>query len=103
MKELILFLISIALYFGAPDNYNWLFCAVCTAVFTVGAIFSLKQSVGKKQFLSFNIFFLFSYFWTSFAYPLIIYGTFRDRANIINKYINWENLSHTSALALVFI
>lgn len=91
------------MFFIAPDSYSRSFCAVCAVVFIVGVIFTLKPIEKKQQFSFFNIIFLFSYFWTSFAYPLIVYGTFRDRENIINKYIDWENMSHTSALALVFI
>jgi len=103
MKELFLLVISLALYFVAPENYNWYFCALCTLFFFIGAIFSVRSCSEKKDFFSFNIIFLFAYFWTSFAYPLFVFGTFRDRDNIINKYIDWSSLSQTTALALVFI
>ena len=103
MLEYILFVFSLILYFVAPDDYQWSFCALCCGVFLLGSFFAIKPSLKKKELLSFNVIFLFSYFWTSFAYPLLIYGTFRDRANYINEYINWDNLSHTSAVALVFI
>lgn len=104
MKKAWLFLIpSIILYIIAPDHYDWNYCAICCLVFLTGVIFTIVPEIKKGVYFSFNTIFFFSYFWTSFAYPVLVYGTRTDRDNIINKALDWNLLSHTSALALLFI
>lgn len=102
-KEWLLLIPAVLLYFYAPDSYNWGFCFLCSILFILGAIFVMLPEMKKGVFLSFNLIFFFSYFWTSFAYPVLIYGTNADRGNVFNRVINWNQLSHTSALALLFI
>lgn len=102
-KEIFLLIISVLLYMIAPDYYDKSFTILCTCIFILGAVFTLDADIKKGNILSFNIIFFFSYFWTTFAYPLFIYGTYHDRDNAINEVLNWELLSHTSALGLVFI
>lgn len=102
-KEFILIIPAILLYIIAPDKFDWLFCAVCASVFLVGAYLIIKPEMKRGNYFSFNLIFFFSYFFTSFVYPLFVYGTPVDRFNDINVALNWNLLSHTSALALLFI
>ena len=102
-KEWLLFISSVLLYYFAPDYYSWPYCAVCCLVFIIGALCVVLPEIKRGVYLSFNIIFLFGYFWTSFAYPVLVYGSLADRDNLINKALNWDLLSHTSALALLFI
>lgn len=102
-KELFLIIPAILLYIFAPNSFNWTFCAVCCFVFLIGAFFVLKPEIKEGKYFTFNLVFFFSYFFTSFVFPLFVYGTQVDRNNIINKALDWDLLSHTSALALLFI
>lgn len=103
IKDLVFSIIAIILYFIAPDHYSWPFCTLCMVVFLVDAFLCILPELKRKEYFSFNIVFFFAYFWTSFAYPVIVYGTYIDRWNKIFNAIDWDLLSHTSALALVFI
>lgn len=102
-KEWLLVIPSVLLYIFAPDHYEWAYCALCCLVFLIGALFVLYPEIKKGNYFSFNFVFFFAYFWTSFAYPILIYGSRADRGNVINNAIDWQLLSHTSALALLFV
>lgn len=102
-KELFLIIPAVLLYVFAPDGFNWPFCALCCLVFLIGTFFVLKPEIKEGKYFSFNLVFFFSYFFTSFVFPLLVYGTQVDRDNIINKALDWNLLSHISALALLFI
>ena len=102
-KEWLLIIPAILLYVLAPDHYDWNYCALCCAVFLIGTLFVLLPEIKKGNFFSFNLVFFFAYFWTSFAYPLVVYGTKTDRGNPLSNAMDWNLLSHTSALALLFI
>lgn len=102
MIYFLFFLVSLVVYWNTPSVYSWEFCLLCMAFYLVEAITALKKEVKSKQFLSFNLIFSFSFFWVSFAYAVLVYGTELEWLGTVSEYINWNYLSKACSASLLF-
>ena len=68
----IIFLISCALYFAAPNTYSFGYCLWIHNLFLVSAVF-LYILDAKNEKVGFNVLFTLSFFFTNFVYPIYIY------------------------------
>ena len=102
MLYFILFIISIIMYANTPSNYSWNFCFGCMLLFFINAFFLLRNDIVKKNYVSFNLIFSFSFFWVSFAYPVFIYDTPLAWFGVFSEHVNWEFLSKASSVCLLF-
>lgn len=103
LLRLLLFLISLGIYFYAPHEFNHSYCVLCFVLWLIECFIVLKHDYAiTGSIISFNFIFCFSFFWTSFAYAIIVYGTDAGVLNLISQNMNWGTLSKTSALCLLF-
>lgn len=102
LLRFLFFIVSVILYLYSPNDYDYNFCLGCTLLFIIEVIICLKNEFRQGNYLSFNLIFFFSFFWTSFAYPVLIYDTTLGYLNIMVSHINWSVLSHSTSLCLVF-
>lgn len=102
-QKIVLFilLISIILYYMAPCHVDKIYCAICLVLFFVEAFLILKIELKSKLFAGFNVLFFLSFFLTSFAYPLFVYDTPADLLNVVEKNINFNYLTKSTALCLI--
>lgn len=103
LLKVILSIASLVLYWQAPSIYNQGFCIVCLVLFLVDCLLLLAPDFKKKEFFTFNLFFLFCMFWVSFAYPAFIHETAAAWLGVVSEHINWDVLSKATALSLVFV
>lgn len=101
--KFLLAVISIFLYVRAPLVYDQGFCIICMLLFFIECLILVIPDFKNKEYISFNVLFLFSMFWVSFAYPVFIHGTAAAWLGVISEHINWDVLSKVTALSLVFI
>lgn len=100
--RILFFLLSLVLYFTSPDDYNFNFCLLCMIIYLSEVVIVVGREIKQGNFLTFNLVFFFSFFWTSFAYPVFVYGTSAGYLNKMVDYIDWSTLSHSTSLCLLF-
>lgn len=100
--RLIFFIVSLVLYLKSPDVYDWTFCFWCMMIYLAEVVICLGKEFKLGHFLTFNLLFFFSFFWTSFAYPVLLYDTPAGYLSIMIDHINWDVLSHSTSLCLLF-
>lgn len=70
--RLLLLLSSLFLYLFAPDKYNYAYILLVFCVFIINGYISIKSDIKNKEYISFSVLFLFSFFLTSFAYSIFL-------------------------------
>lgn len=103
MKYLI-FVISLLMYFFAPNKYDYTFCLIVLIIFLINVGQLLKIQINKNGIglFSFSLLFSVSFLFVNFIYPVIIYPIDKGYFPVFDRFYFNENLiSKTSALALV--
>ena len=85
-------LLSLIMYSIAPQEYNNMFCWCCLVIYFLDVYLLLKKEF-IKQPVSFNTFFLLSFFFVSYVYPLFIVPSglsffFDPKGMVISNNIN---------------
>lgn len=77
MKNIVLFIISLLLYFIAPAAFSPLFISLCAIVFVIGCTQIILHDIRVLELgiFNFNTLFLLSSFATVFLFPLFIYSS----------------------------
>ena len=101
--QLILFIVSLVLYFESPNKYSLEFCTTVFAVFLVSAILFLHKVIKDRNYFNFHLFFLLSIFFTNFAYPVFIYPTDPEYFSIFTFAFDHNIISQGTALSQVAI
>ena len=85
--RLIIVLLSLILYAFSPNKYDYPYLLLIFALFVFSGFISIKDQIKTKEFISFNVLFVISFFLTSFAYPIFIKPIGIDiwLSNIINE------------------
>lgn len=85
--RLIIVLLSLILYAFSPNKYDYPYLLLIFALFVFSGFISIKDQIKTKEFISFNVLFVTSFFLTSFAYPIFIKPIGIDiwLSNIINE------------------
>lgn len=92
----IFLIISILIYLNCPNGYSIEFCSLIAGIYVFQSFFYINK-VNNFGFLSFETFFLFSFFLACFAYPVFFYNiNLRNFSNINENIIN-----KSTALSLV--
>lgn len=99
--NIILLLISLVLFFFAPQNYSFLFCVMCFIVFAIGAYYTLRKDSKRMGLLSFNLFFLLSFYLCSYAFPVFMYPA--GFSGIIGLMANESSINVCAAMCTVAI
>ena len=98
INALIVSLASLLLYLFAPMQFNYIYCMVCFFLFLINTYLNTKEDIKEKFYFSFNILFSFSFFLTTFAYPIFL----KQIENIYLfgiQYINENLITKCTALA----
>ena len=71
----------------SPNKYDYPYLLLIFALFVFSGFISIKDQIKTKEFISFNVLFVTSFFLTSFAYPISIKPIGIDiwLSNIINE------------------
>ena len=101
---IVIFFIAICLYISAPYDAESSISAICAVLFTVEAFYTLRDDFKRKEYLSFNMIFLLSFFLCTFAFPVFVYGTDAQiTSSLSSAVINFDYLPRTSAMGLAAI
>lgn len=68
-----LFLLSLLLFFFAPDKYSYPYCFLLSCVYLVGSIILINRTLYNRNYFNFFTLFLISYFFVNFVYPVFIF------------------------------
>lgn len=100
--RIIFFLLSIVLYIKSPNDYDFNFCLLCMILYLLEVGIVVGSEIKQGNLFTYNLVFFFSFFWTSFAYPVFVYDTPAGYLNKMVDHIDWSVLSHSTSLCLVF-
>lgn len=91
-------LVSLGLYFFAPNQVDYDFLIICFLLFLLQAVFVLKEDIRKEGLMTYNVIFLFSFFLVTYAFPLFMMGTTMLTQEGIEAYIDFSVSSKCTAL-----
>ena len=104
VKKIILFslgLISVLLFLLAPSGYSMNYVIYCSVVFFASSLIMLSSNC-KQTWIKFEFFFLISFFFTNYVYPLIFYPI-NPYFSLFRISFNEDYISKGAALATVAI
>ena len=100
MKYFCLFIISLILYIYAPNEYDHNYCYGLTIMFFIECFLLLKENYRNRSIIDFNIIFLSSFFFVTYAYPTFIYGTINDTLTSVGgQVLNEQYITRAVALS----
>ena len=94
-----IFFLSVAFYLEAPDKYSQSFCTSVFMLFLVSSVLFLRGTFKNKNYFNFHMFFLFSIFFTNFAYPVFIYPTDPEYFSIFTFAFDHNLISQGTAIS----
>lgn len=97
-RYLIASILSLVLYFSAPESIDTPYCIMLTLIFLFQAISILSSDIKEEGILCFNLLFLFSFFWVTYAFPIFILGTPLDVRDGIERIIDFNLAPKCTAL-----
>lgn len=96
---LIFVILSLILFWSAPGEYSYSYCALLHICFILNALFLLVKDT-KKEIVNFNLLFTISFYFVNFVYPLFIYPVNPD-FSLFRFSFNTSVISSSTALAFV--
>lgn len=100
--SIVLLIISIILYYNSLTDYSVLFCWLCLCIFFLNTFLLIRKSF-IKQPVSFNTFFLLSFFLVSYAYPVFIMPSGLSPLFDSSGMINPQTINACTALCTIAI
>lgn len=101
--QIILFIVSLVLYFESPNKYSLEFCTIVFGVFIASSLLFLRKIIKDRNYFNFHLFFLLSIFFTNFAYPVFIYPTDPEYFSIFTFAFDHNLISQGTALSQLAI
>jgi oligosaccharide repeat unit polymerase len=102
IKAILLFIISITLYFLAPDTYSFYYCLLLLIIFLLSSFWFLRHTFDGNYF-NFHSLFLISYFCVNFIYPVFLYPQNKAYFPVFKLAFNEDIITRSTALALLGI
>lgn len=99
MVYILLFIVSLFLYFSAPGSYELWYCYLCFGVFAFEAYHVLKIDFKRLGVLNFNTLFILSYFLCCYSFAVFIYPL--GGADILSKWVDERSLAPCVGLATI--
>ena len=109
LTNFLIIVLSIVLYCFAPNSYSLSYIIILFGLFLVEVIDLLKPDFYKKKYLTFNSLFLFSFFLTTFAFPLFVmssdntYNAFAAISMAVFNDVDFSCITKAVSLSLVAI
>lgn len=107
--NIVILAVGIILYFNSPDIYNFPICSLCLVFFLFTAWDLLKDDLRNKNFVTFNMFFLLSFFLTSFCFPVFVmnsnsmFSALEDASMVVFRHVNYNWITKATCLCLIAI
>lgn len=100
--EAIILLLTIVLYFLAPNNYDFFYCCILLILFGFSAYRAIKGSVVEHNYVNFTFFFTISFFFVNFFYPVFIFPFDKYYFLVFSRFkFNEDVITKATSLALV--
>ena len=96
--NLLFFIVSMLFYYSAPVDYDFNFCLAINTAFIVQNIFYFFLT--KRSLISFEFFFLFSFYLVNFVYPVFYFPTNPTFSNFSFAF-NHRVICRSTAIAFV--
>lgn len=98
-----LFIISLISYIAAPDTYSFMFCVYELILYVVSCFIFYKKMEFPTGLVNFHFFFLFSFFFVNFVYPVFLYPIDAEYFFMFSFNFDENNISKGTALAQLAI
>ena len=92
---------SILLYFFAPDEYSFQYCTLIFIVYLVSSIWIVRRTIINNNYFNFHILFLISFFFVNFVYPIFLYPVSPTYFRVFRFSFNENVITQATALALI--
>lgn len=99
--SLIALIISIILYYLAPDKYSYGYCVLLTIFFILSSIRIIQNVTINRNFFNFHTLFIISFFFVNFVYPVFLYPNSPFYFSVFKKDFNHDVITKATALALI--
>lgn len=100
---ILLLLVSLVLYWLAPNQYDLPIIVASCFVFLIGSFNILRDDYKQKDYFSFNTIFLLSFFLVTYCFPLFVYNTEAISTVVLSNYVNFDYITKGSAISSVAI
>ena len=100
---ILLFIISLISYIAAPDTYSFMFCVYELILYVVSCFIFYKKMEFPTGLVNFHFFFLFSFFFVNFVYPVFLYPIDAEYFFMFSFNFDENNISKGTALAQLAI
>lgn len=101
--NILLFLIALIIYFISPLSYDATIIWIDFALFIIGSCFLLREKKERFNILSFNVIFLFSFFFCTYSYALFVIYAGVEFSMTIFGFTDFDYITKTVSLGTVAI
>ncbi|MEZ7514293.1 O-antigen polysaccharide polymerase Wzy [Flavobacterium frigidarium] len=102
LRATFFFIISLWLYYNAPDYYSYDLCLLYLSLFSINAFLTVQANLVNKNYLNFHLIFAVSFLFVNFIYPVFLYPIQVDYFAVFDRFPFNENIITVStALALL--
>ncbi|MBN1365152.1 MAG: O-antigen polysaccharide polymerase Wzy [Syntrophaceae bacterium] len=98
---LIFWVISLFLYFYAPNAYSYQYCFLILMVYLISSIWIIRRTVINNNYFNFHILFLISFFFVNFVYPIFLYPILPTYFAVFKFSFNEDVITKATSLALI--
>jgi len=98
---LVIWLISLGLYFFAPNEYSLQYCILIFIVYLISSIWIVLRTLINNNYFNFHILFLISFFFVNFVYPIFLYPISPIYFSVFKFIFNENVITKATALALI--
>ncbi len=98
---LVIWLISLGLYFFAPNEYSLQYCILIFIVYLIYSIWIVLRTLINNNYFNFHILFLISFFFVNFVYPIFLYPISPIYFSVFKFIFNENVITKATALALI--
>lgn len=101
IMPLIFWVISLLLYFFAPNEYSYQYCFLMFMVYLISSIWLIRRTAINSNYFNFHALFLISFFFVNFVYPIFLYSIAPTYFAVFKMSFNENIITKATALALI--
>ncbi|MCK9209158.1 MAG: oligosaccharide repeat unit polymerase, partial [Salinivirgaceae bacterium] len=101
LLSIFLFLLSFIFYILAPDYYSNIYCILLLLIYIIASVKLIKTTTINKNYFTFHLLFVISFFFVNFVYPIFIYPISPTHYSVFHYKFNHDIITKATALALI--
>lgn len=98
---LIFWVVSLFLYFFAPNAYSHQYCFLIFIVYLISSVWIIRRTVINNNYFNFHVLFFISFFLVNFVYPVFLYPVSTTYFSVFKLPFDDNIITKATALALI--